>query len=350
MQQIKFSDANLHRLIVHYVGNPSLDQSLVLSENPIVLNDTALVEVLKRFFLNPFKQPEFFHFHHLSDLNLNEVYHYCNTIFNDPTQFVHISTLIASHLYQYSNHPKIMGGELYITLFEDCFINDENVSAIGIFKSENKDTFLKLNRSGDQYHISADSGVNINRLDKGALIFNTEHENGFLVCSIDQTNKNNDAQYWRERFLNIKPKKDNFFHTDNYLKLAAEFIKTKMKDEFEVTKADEADLLNKSINYFKQNDNFSFDTFASEVMTQREVVEQFQSFKKEYEQKNDFIIAEEFEINEYAVKKQTKVYKSVLKLDKNFHVYIHGNRNMIDKGIDQEKGLKFYKLYYNEES
>jgi hypothetical protein len=52
--------------------------------------------------------------------------------------------------------------------------------------------------------------------------------------------------------------------------------------------------------------------------------------------------------SESAVKKQARVFKSVIKLDKNFHIYVHGNRELIEQGTD-EKG-KYYKVYYKEES
>ncbi|MDD4067910.1 MAG: nucleoid-associated protein, partial [Bacteroidales bacterium] len=54
-----------------------------------------------------------------------------------------------------------------------------------------------------------------------------------------------------------------------------------------------------------------------------------------------------FNISDSAVKKQARVFKSVIKLDKNFHIYVHGDRKLIEQGQD-EKG-KFYKVYYNEE-
>lgn len=38
--------------------------------------------------------------------------------------------------------------------------------------------------------------------------------------------------------------------------------------------------------------------------------------------------------------------KYVIKLDKNFHVYIHGDKSLMEDGFDQ-KG-KFLKIYYNE--
>lgn len=47
------------------------------------------------------------------------------------------------------------------------------------------------------------------------------------------------------------------------------------------------------------------------------------------------------------VKKQNRSFKSVIRLDKNFHIYIHGDRNLIEQGEDK-KG-KFYKIYYENE-
>ncbi len=43
-------------------------------------------------------------------------------------------------------------------------------------------------------------------------------------------------------------------------------------------------------------------------------------------------------------------FKSVLKLDKNFHIYIHGDKELIEKGYDDAVGKKFYKIYYDEEA
>ena len=39
----------------------------------------------------------------------------------------------------------------------------------------------------------------------------------------------------------------------------------------------------------------------------------------------------------------------MLKLDKNFHVYVHGKRDYIEKGFDSQKGMNFYKLFYENE-
>jgi len=59
-------------------------------------------------------------------------------------------------------------------------------------------------------------------------------------------------------------------------------------------------------------------------------------------------MTDNFEISAQAVKKQSKIFKSVLKLDKNFHIYIHGDKELIEKGVEKD-GRKFYKIYYKEE-
>ena len=121
-------------------------------------------------------------------------------------------------------------------------------------------------------------------------------------------------------------------------------------DKFEVNKTDQIDLLNRSAEYFKTKEQFSLQEFTEEVIHHPEVVETFVAFKKNYESSRQFELGDDFEINLSAVKKQAKVFKSVLKLDKNFHIYIHGRRDLIEKGYDELSGKQYYKLYFEEES
>ncbi|MFR4850612.1 MAG: nucleoid-associated protein, partial [Alistipes finegoldii] len=105
--------------------------------------------------------------------------------------------------------------------------------------------------------------------------------------------------------------------------------------------------LNETMKYFKEQDSFSLDEFSEKVILQPEVMESFSRYKQEYEQDRDIRIEDEFAISDLAVKKQARSYKSVIKLDRNFHIYVHGNRSLLEQGED-EKG-KFYKVYYEEE-
>jgi len=73
-------------------------------------------------------------------------------------------------------------------------------------------------------------------------------------------------------------------------------------------------------------------------------------YKRNFESSRNFAIEDEFDIHLSAVKKQQRVFKSVLKLDRNFHIYIHGRRDLLERGVDEKTGKKYYKLYYDEES
>ena len=101
-------------------------------------------------------------------------------------------------------------------------------------------------------------------------------------------------------------------------------------------------LLNRSVYYFKKHESFE-----NEVLQGKNIVSSFKKFDAAYSQDNE--IAHDFSISAQAVKKQERAFKSVLKLDKNFHIYIHGDRQLIKQGTDTD-GRKFYKIYYKDES
>jgi hypothetical protein len=65
-------------------------------------------------------------------------------------------------------------------------------------------------------------GVEITKIDKGCLIINTETE-GYDVLLFDNQNRGEEAVYWKEKFLNVKPQKMTFiirsifYHLQNNL-------------------------------------------------------------------------------------------------------------------------------------
>jgi hypothetical protein len=343
-------DVLLQKVMVHKVGNPSRGEELKLSENPLTLNDEIVQKLLTKYFLGAFNENELFRFTHLSDVNLNEVYNYVRAIFEDTETFVPQAALLAQFLYSKSTHVKVKEGELYVVLFDRVLFESEHTRAIGIFKSETKETFLKVFQHGKSWEVIQEEGVNINKLDKGCLIFNTNTVEGYKVCVVDSTNKQNDTQYWVTDFLQVQPYSDSYHHTDKYLSLCKTFVTNEYAEKFDVSKSDQIDLLNRSMDYFKSKEQFNLQEFAEEVIHHPEVVDTFMAYKKNFESARNFEIEDEFDINLSAVKKQQKVFKTVLKLDKNFHIYIHGRRDLIERGVDEMTGKKYYKIYYDEEA
>jgi hypothetical protein len=128
------------------------------------------------------------------------------------------------------------------------------------------------------------------------------------------------------------------------------FVQEKLDETFELEKADKIDLMNKSMNYFKEKETFVQEEFEEEVLGNPQAIALFQDFKAGFEDEFDSPFQASFEIADKAVKKMESSYKSVLKLDKNFHIYVHGKREYLEKGYDEDKGMNYYKVYFENES
>jgi hypothetical protein len=344
-----FSNTKIKNCIVHHVGNRTNGEELFLSKNTLTIEDQRLHELLLKFFLSPFQNLELFSFTFSNEeFQLNPVYNYACDIFNSPASFLKKSKDLAKLLYETSNHPQIKAGDLFIVRLKDVQWNNQTCEALGIFKSENRQDFLQLEKNENEFILNTEDGINPDKLDKGCLIFNLEAETGLRVAIIDKANKSSEAQFWRETFLNIKPCRDEYHYTKEFLNIARDYVTKQLHEDFEVNKADQIDLLNKSVEYFKKHENFDKNEFEKEVFQDKGVIKSFREFDQSYREVNEIEIEDQFEISPQAVKKQNRIFKSVLKLDKNFHVYIHGDRELIEHGVDKD-GRKFYKIYYEEE-
>lgn len=337
----------IDRICMHYVGNKTKEESLKLSAHPLII-DNYLEDILVKYFLSSFKQNEYYNFYHDTDLKYNEAYNYVQELFNNQSDIIDQSIALAKHLYKKSSHPQIKSGEFYVVLFRNCLIKNEVVEAVGVFKSENKDTFLKISPRNEDFEIKSELGININKLDKGCVIYNTNSDKGYIVEIIDNTNKSigNQAQYWVDDFLQVKRQEDSYFQTQKVLDLCKKFANEELPLNDKIS---QADFLNKSLSFMKENSNFNFDEFGKKVFQGTKVADSFHEFKEQYQTTNHIDIADEFDISNVALKKQTTSYQSVLKLDNNFHIYIHGDTTLVQNGIDENTGMKYYRFLYDEE-
>ncbi len=347
---IDFKNTKLEALCVHQVGNKTNGEELILSQSSASVNNPRLISDLHKYFLSSFNTIESFSFTFSNeDFTLNPVFNFALGVFSFPNSIFRNSVDIAKLLYETSIHPQIKTGNLFVAYFSNIKVDDVTTEGLGIFKAENKQSFITIEESKNQFHVDSEIGFNINKLDKGCLILNTDRDNGFKVFIVDNPSKSNETQYWRESFLNITNSKDEYHQTKDFLTFTKSFVVEKLKDEFDINRTEQIDLLNRSVEYFKTNEQFDKSDFEKEVLVEENIIKSFRNFDQDYSMQNDVALSECFEISPQAVKKQARFFKSILKLDGNFHVYIHGNKDMIERGVEDD-GRKFYKLFYEEES
>ncbi len=345
---IHFDGCSISSLMIHRVGNKSLEEGYKLTDKPIG-TDPELMAILRPYFTSMLTGDELFCFTNEVNLDQNEVCHLAGRIFADPDSLAEHSRAITAHLYNQSTHPRIKSGELYIAYFKDVVMDDEVTSAIGIFKSESRETFLQVNFSADLADISHSEGIPSRRPDKACMIFNVASEEGYRVAIFDHLNRSSEAGFWRDDFLNLRPVSTDYYQTNYMLDVTKQFVTKRLTEEHEPTKVDQIELLNRSVDYFKNNETFDRGEFSAAVFEDNDVRSSFLQFEAEQEADGRMRADETFSISIPAVKKQSRSIRSIIKLDKNFHIYVHGDKDLIEQGID-ENGRKFYKIYYESES
>lgn len=337
---MKVTIGNILAAVVQRVGNKTNGDGIAFSSDLSPMNDAE--RHIQALVNSSFKYDELRHFVNIDSLEFNPVYRFVSKIFNNSECLIEQANNLARHLYENSTHPNIKVGEFSVIYFQNTNVDGEYIDAIGLFKSERRETILKVTVDTLTIQFTPEEGVSLRKLDKGCIIFNVDRENGYKVAVVDNTNSGSDTQYWVDDFLNVQQCQDEYHCTQNVMNLTKNFIK-----ELEVSRADQVDLANRTAKFFKEKDSFDIEEFVNEVIEQPEVIESFNRYKENYAKERDIEIADTFTISDSAAKKGARSLKSVIKLDKNFHIYIHGDRNKIESGED-EKG-KYYKVYYEQE-
>lgn len=334
-------------LAVHYIGNKTQDAELKLS-NELSGMDGETENLLCKHVAAAFKTPDFFRFE--LEAEDQAVFELVKEIFHDQEQLLANSRLLAERLFHSMGQPNIRSGELLIFKMENVKVGNESRPALAIFKSERKQPFLFSEESEGKLELFSFKGIDPSKVDKACLILNKDAEDGYQILALDAINKSEEARYWISDFLQLQRRSTEFSKTRKILEITKEFIETESEaEEAPLPKLESAGMMNRSMAYFSESDEFTYDKFSEVVFGDASAGSRFREFAQKSEP-NDLLLDDNFAISQEAVKKNKKFFKHVLKLDKNFHVYIHGNSDLIERGTDPETGKKFYKLYFEEES
>jgi hypothetical protein len=348
---INLFNTHIESLSIHRVGNKSRNEAIFLSDNPYGLND-EIVPLLKEFFFKSFREKEenYFQFAHEVDLEYNDMFNLATEIFTNPSSVHEVSKKITNHLFEQSNHPHIKNGEVYVTYLTNVSIDNNVVDAIGVFKSELRTDFLQFEEKESNLEMILQEGINLNKLDKGCLIFNHKKEEGYKILTVDSNRY--DARYWLEHFLAVDAFQDENFMTKKYLKFCQEFAKEVVFPAED--KKQEVMFMNRAVNHFAKNDNFEETAFLNEVMDNPDLIPEFKSYKADRGEKYSIEDVTSFPIANAAVTDARKSIKNVINLDTNIQIKLdfinpESAEKFVEKGWDEEKQMYYYLVYFNKE-
>lgn len=344
-----FANTILKELFIHWTGNKYLKEGIILSDSPIPVSKD-IKDLLIHYFIHPFREDEYMNLKSkCADDTDNLIYKIACSVFDNPESMGTNSELLAKHLYEQTMHPQIKSGEFYTVYFQNCNLNGEATDAIGLFKSESKETFLQIAHSENVFSIKSQTGIDVNKLDKGCIIFNKEREQGFIVAVTDNTNKRNEAKYWTDSFLHVKPRLDSNTQTRHILELCKEFVREELPENDSRDKMKQAILINRGMENLKGNDVVNMNRFAEEVFEQPQLVDKFQTFTQQYEQREGIQFNPSFEIDKQMIKRKGMGTMTTIRLDHNFVIQMLGGQDRIVKEFDEERKMFCYKLYFEEE-
>lgn len=348
---IRYNNILLNSMAIHRVGNKSRVERNFTSESLFVLNEEMTAAFMK-YFIKPLKRAESFYRFTMPEeggqgLEAHPLHVAAKAVFENPENLMEASQDILKHLYEQSTHPNIKSGEVFVAYFSDVLIEDELVNAIGIFKSEQKSSFFDVVEGTDRLVVKKMDGIHIEKLDKGCLIVNVEEEDGYRVVSVD--NNSYDANYWLYDFLKVSFVKDENFHTRSFLELCNNFSDQVISQG--ANKDEQIRFLNESVDYFNKNETFNSDDFIEAVMPARDdFMEEFQALRKDFELEE----TDNFPISTAALRSTSRKFNNTIKLDTNIQIKLDFNnpeasRLYLEKGYDEDKGMHFYKVFFNEE-
>lgn len=333
---LEVTDSKLTQYVMHYVSD-----TLVLGDEAFSQPEVMLEAAFTQLAFNKVDFEQQYEFFHETDIGLNEVFTYVNAIFDTESNFLKQSQHLATHLQSVSQHPNIKSGELFIGLFDNCLWGPDVKKVISIVKIDEKEMFLDVKNEQDKMIVNGIDGINVKKINNMAVIMDMGPDVAPAVFI--KTKKKEDVIYWQERFLKVKVTDEQYYKTN----LALTECRKIISKEENFTNTEKLGLLNKTLEYFKDEKEFQVDDYIENV------------FEGTNSVPKDLIVNSikpyETVISKSAIEKVEKSYKRKIKLDSNIEIQVNVRDinevdELIEVGYDKETNRKFYKIYFQEET
>ena len=348
--RIRFTSASVSGLVLAKVGHPQRQEPLQTSRELFQVREDDQ-ETLTALFLRPFKSLGGHRFHHHASLEQHELHHCARDIFADPAQLLDRGCAIAKRLYAKTNHPNIKSGDLCIALIRDIEVNGEMVQGLCILKSESVVPFLSISTRNGDLELSTEHGINPEKIDKGCLILQFQAEKGHHVLTFDRSG--GESRFWVRDFLAVVPITDAAFLTRKFADMAVSFVE-KEKPRTVAAAEESCEAIRDTLAYFEGREKFDLREFEDEVLRSPDTVARFAEHRARFEEEEGQPLADAFDISPKDVTRAVKRIGAVLRLDTGVEIHIKAPsvgrpEPVMERGFDESRGMKFIKVFFQEE-
>ncbi|MCO6482289.1 MAG: hypothetical protein J5I62_05800 [Flavobacteriales bacterium] len=333
-------EAFVDEFVLHRIA--AREEACVFSDFSAVIKGEEEQQFLRKLFLRPFTNMAFTCAFDMEGGPKSNVLQGLCAKLHKGADIVECSVAIAKHVIA-AGGEDMPEGDLIAARFSEVEVGGAVYDAVGIFKFDEKEVFLESKRKDGGIALRLKRGLGNGKPNKACLVVYMDKDATLFIIDNEGS-----TAWWQKDVIRSRPKKDHVNSTTDVMQLTKTFITQQLPEDFVVEKTDQIDLLNRSVQYFKEHTQFDRQEFAEEVFQDEKAIRSFNQYSDRYQEEHNVELGSSFEISPDAVKKQARVFKSVLKLDKNFHVYIHGDRSKIERGQDDHG--KFYKIYYEQEN
>lgn len=360
--RLNFEKTTVSGLVLAKVGNPSRDEPLVTSKQTFHVSGEDQ-DLLSSLFLRPFRSFNLVaqKFHHHTSLENHEVNQCVAKIFDSPENLLSQGCTIANRLHTKSTHPNIKSGDLCISRIEGIGVGgEETVDAICILKSESVTPFLSISANNGDLQLNTEHGINPEKIDKGCLILNHFSRKGFYVLTFDRGSS--ESRFWVRDFLGVIAIPDNALLSKRVAEMAVAAVSSEKKaapgqeePESDGPPWEVNDAAKDALAYLGSQNHFSMQEFEEKALRTPEAKARFREETKRLQEQDGFTIEEGFSISAKDTSKAKKLMKSVMKFDTGVEVRLKPKaldapEKILEKGFDEDKKMKFIKIYFNKET
>jgi hypothetical protein len=218
-------------------------------------------------------------------------------------------------------------------------------------KSESKVPFLQISERDGDLVLTTEQGIYPDKIDKGCLIINHGRADGFSIYLFDKSGGN--TQFWVREFVGATPVKDDDFLTRRYSELCVQFAEKGLPED--TLREDRMAIASRAMNYISESEEFDLDELESSAFEQPETIERFKTFKNDFEEERGEVLEESFTISKKEAEKAENRLKSRMKLDVGVTMqfssgFIHEADKFLERGVDEDTGMQFVKIYFHKET